>query len=119
MTLAMREEYCRGAADESAKVPINNVCSQLRLRHVMWYYTCQGRTIRDRHVVLLDTEHPLFSTGAMVVGLSHATHGKYLHTGDCTSGGDWCASTPSSLYKERRMGSVGSPDDLAVHVSDL
>ncbi len=38
--------------------------------------------MRDRHIVLLDTAHPYFSVRALIVGLSRATHGQYLHVGD-------------------------------------
>ena len=48
----------------------------------MCYYTCQGRTIRDRNMVLLDTTHTHFSVRALMVGLSRATHGRWLHIGD-------------------------------------
>ena len=52
------------------------------MAHAMCYYTSQGRTIRDRHIVLLDTTHQHFSTRSLIVGLSRATHGSYLHVGD-------------------------------------
>ena len=80
--LHMREEYCRGETDEQVEIPRDEVCSQLRLTHSMCYYTCQGRTVKDRHIVLLDTDHPHFSTRSLIVGLSRATHGRYLHIGD-------------------------------------
>ena len=51
----------------------------------MCYYTCQGRTVRDRHLVLLDTTHTHFSARALIVGLSRATHGRWLHVGDDNS----------------------------------
>ena len=78
----MLPEYCHGAAGEKASVPWADVCGQLRLAHAMCYYTSQGRTIRDRHIVLLDTTHQHFSVRALIVGLSRATHGSYLHVGD-------------------------------------
>ena len=61
LELRMRPEYCRGAEDEHALVPLDEACTQLRLCHAMCYYTCQGRTIRDRHIVLLDARHKHFS----------------------------------------------------------
>ena len=92
LELRMRPEYCRGADDETALVPLDEACTQLRLCHAMCYYTCQGRTVRDRHIVLLDTRHKHFSVRALIVGLSRATHGRYLHVGDDNSealfGGD-------------------------------
>ena len=60
----------------------DEVCAQLRPSHAICFYTAQGRTIRDRHIVLLDTTHQHFSVRALIVGLSRATHGKWLHVGD-------------------------------------
>ena len=85
LELRMRPEYCRGAEDETALVPLDEACTQLRLCHAMCYFTCEGRTIRDRHIVLLDTRHKHFSVRALIVGLSRATHGRYLHVGDDNS----------------------------------
>ena len=41
--------------------------------------------MRDRHIVLLDIEHQHFSVRALIVGLSRATHGRWLHIGDSDS----------------------------------
>ena len=80
--LQMLPEYRRGADDETTSVPWDEVCAQMRLCTALCYYTAQGRTIRDRHIVLLDTTHQHFSVRALIVGLSRATHGKWLHIGD-------------------------------------
>ena len=45
----------------------------------MCYYTIQGRTVRDKHIVLMDTGHRHFSRRALIVGMSRATHGQYVH----------------------------------------
>ena len=82
LELQMRPEYCHGAADERISMQLKDACEQLRLCHAMCYYTCQGRTVRDRHIVLLDTSHPHFSVRALIVGLSRATHGRWLHVDD-------------------------------------
>ena len=82
ITLKMLDDYCHGADDETAMVPWEEVCAQLRLCHSLCYYTCQGRTIKNRHIVLLDTTHKHFSVRALIVGLSRAVHGKWLHVGD-------------------------------------
>ena len=50
----MLPEYCHGLKDEKVSIPREDVCTQLRLAHAMCYYTVQGRTIKDRHIVLLD-----------------------------------------------------------------
>ena len=53
--LQMLTDCCHGSKDEKITVPIEEVCLQLRMSHAICYYTIQGRTIRDRHIVLLDT----------------------------------------------------------------
>ena len=85
LNVQMQPEYCHGADDEQASVPLEDVCEQLRLTHAMCFYTTQGRTVRDRHIVLLDTANRNFSVRALIVGLSRATHGSFLHVGDETS----------------------------------
>ena len=80
--LEMMPEYCHGVDGEKASVPWNEVCAQLRMAHAMCYYTCQGRTIRDRHIVLLDTTHQHFSVRALIVGLPRATPCSWQHVGD-------------------------------------
>ena len=86
LELQMRPEYCtRGAGDATLLVPLEEACAQLRLCHAVCYYTCQGRTVRDRHIVLLDVRHPHFTVRALIVRLSRATHGRYLHVGDDNS----------------------------------
>ena len=90
----MTDDFCRTRGqvetDERAELPLENVCAHLRLCHAMCYYTVQGSTIRDRHIVLLDTSHKHFSVKSLFVGLSRATHGQYLHVGDSTSEGVFC-----------------------------
>ena len=55
LSLQMRAEFCHGAHDESITMALDDACAQLRLAHAQCYYTCQGRTVRDRHIVLLET----------------------------------------------------------------
>ena len=82
LELQMHRDYCRGAKDERISVPMDDACAQLRMSHAMCFYTCQGRNVRDRHIVLLDTTHKHFSVRALIVGLSRATHGRWLHVGN-------------------------------------
>ena len=70
LELQMRPAYCHRAEDERIRVPLKEACAQLRMCHAMCYYTCQGRTVRDRDIVLLDTTHKNFSVRALIVGLS-------------------------------------------------
>ena len=76
--LRMRPEY----GDDEIEVPIGEIPYLLRLTHAMCYYTIQGRTINDKPILLIDTEHPHFSRRALIVGLSRATHGQVVHVAD-------------------------------------
>ena len=51
----------------------------LRLSHALCYTSVQGLTIRDRHILMLDMEHPHFSVRSLIVGLSRATRGAQVH----------------------------------------
>ena len=52
---------------------------KLRLPYARCYYTVQGKTYRNTHVVLLDTSHKRFDMRKLIVGMSRATHGRYVH----------------------------------------
>ena len=54
------------------------VC-KVRMPYARCYYTVQGKTYRDTHVVLLDTSHKHFDMRKLIVGMSRATHGQYVH----------------------------------------
>ena len=66
-------------AKEEIKVEHQDVTLLLGMSHALCYYSAQGRTLRDEHIMLLDTENPYFSRRALIVGMSRATHGKYVH----------------------------------------
>ena len=52
----------------------------LRLTEALTYPSVQGRTLRDKHILLMDAnERSHFSSRHLVVGLSRATHGNYVH----------------------------------------
>ena len=76
--LRMKPEY----GDEEIEVPLEEIPYLLRLTHAMCYYTIQGRTLKDKKILLIDTEHPNFSHRALIVGLSRATHGQAVHVAD-------------------------------------
>ena len=44
--------------------------------------SCQGRTLRNQHVLLMDTQHIHFSLRHLYVGASRVTSGEYLHIAD-------------------------------------
>ena len=51
----------------------------LRVQHALVYASIQGRTMREKHLGLLDTTHLGFTMRHLIVSLSRATHGKYVH----------------------------------------
>ena len=71
-----------GYGDEEIEVPLDEIPYLLRLTHAMCYYTIQGRTIRNKRILLIDTDHPHFSRRALIVGLSRATRSKVVHVAD-------------------------------------
>ena len=76
--LRVRPEY----GDEDIEVPLEDIPYLLRLTHAMCDYTIQGRTFRDKHILLIDTDHPNFAHKALILGLSRATRGQVAHVAD-------------------------------------
>ena len=74
------------------------VC-KLRMPYARCYYTVQGKTYRDTHVVLMDTSHKHFDMRKLIVGMSRATHGKYVHV--------------ATGIDEKRMLGLSKPPSLA------
>ena len=76
------EEEVDPDAPDIVKLNHIDTCASFRLVHGLCYYSAQGTTIRDRHVVLFDTRNRYFSLRHLNVGLSRATHGCYAHVLD-------------------------------------
>ena len=52
----------------------------MRLTYALCYASIQGRTLKDKHFLLLDMMHrKYFTMRHLIVGLSRATHRKYVH----------------------------------------
>ena len=56
-----------------------DLACKLRMPYARCYYTVQGKTYRDTHVILMDTSHKRFDMRKLIVGMSRATHGKFVH----------------------------------------
>ena len=57
--------------EEAAKI--------LRLQHALVYANIQGRTMREKHICLMDTANRNFTVRHLIVAVSRATHGRYVH----------------------------------------
>jgi hypothetical protein len=83
VTVDMRREFWLNPEPSDGEVNVvlshKETATTLRLTHALVYANVQGRTIRERHVVLLDTHHRHFSMRHLIVGMSRVTHGSYLH----------------------------------------
>jgi hypothetical protein len=51
----------------------------LRLTYAVVYARIQGRTVADKHVVLLDTRHRHFDVRTLIVGLSRVEMARFVH----------------------------------------
>jgi hypothetical protein len=51
----------------------------LRMQHALVYASIQGRTMRDKHVAILDWHRQGWSIRTLIVAMSRATHGKFVH----------------------------------------
>ena len=61
------------------KLNHQDFCASFRFTYALCYYSAQGTTIRGKNVMLFDTNHKHFTMRHLNVGLSRATHGKYVH----------------------------------------
>ena len=72
-----------GAEPKQGEVNVSlaheQAAATLRLTHALVYANVQGRTIRDKRVVLLDTHHRCFTMRHLIAGMSRVTHGSNLH----------------------------------------
>ena len=87
--LRLREDDSEGD-DNRERVTLTHLdaCRNLRMAYALCYYNALGTTLRDRHVVLFDTRHQTkdgddtvshFAMRHLIIGLSRATHGCYVH----------------------------------------
>ena len=65
--------------EELIELPLREASDNLRLCYAAVYQSCQGRTLRNQHVMLMDTQHIHFSLRHLYVGASRVTSGEYLH----------------------------------------
>ena len=81
--LRLREDDDEDEADPDTpnlvKLTHFETCAMLRLTYALCYYSAQGTTIRDRHVVLFDTRNDKYTMRHLNVGMSRATNGRYIH----------------------------------------
>ena len=55
------------------------VAAILRLQHALVYASIQGRTLRMKQIGLMDTRHINFTVRHLIVAVSRATKGEYVH----------------------------------------
>ena len=60
-----------------------DIACELRLSYARCYYTVQGKTYRNTHVVLLGASHNRFDMRKLIVGMRRATCGQYVHVVTC------------------------------------
>ena len=65
--------------DEIIELTLREAADNLRLCYAAVYQSCQGRTLKEQHVMLMDTGHRHFSVRHLYVGASRVTSSEYLH----------------------------------------
>ncbi len=77
------------------------------------YYTVQGKTYRDIHVVLLDTSHKCFDMRKLIVGMRRATHRQYVHVATGVDEKRMLGLSKSPLaHATTEAMQVNEPDDM-------
>ncbi len=65
-------------APHSVTLMAEETWRHVRITHALCYASVQGLTIRDKHI-LLKTRSPHLTARDLNVGMSRATHGRYVH----------------------------------------
>jgi hypothetical protein len=78
------EDPAEGEIPADLKLSYENTSKWMRLTHARCYGSIQGSTMEDQHILLIDTRAPdgkqrHFSLRHLIVGVSRATHQKYVH----------------------------------------
>ena len=66
-------------AEELIELDMREASENLRLCYAAVYHSCQGRTLKQQHVLLMDVHKPFFTGRHLYVGASRVTAGQYLH----------------------------------------
>jgi hypothetical protein len=51
----------------------------MRPQHALVYASIQGRTMRDKHIALMDLGHQHMTMRDLITATSRPTHGQFLH----------------------------------------
>ena len=74
------EEQKSSQGKEVLRLTHAEVAQTMRLTYALCYASIQGRTIRNKHILLMDTMHRKFFTMRhLIVGISSVAHGQYVH----------------------------------------
>ena len=76
-----------GDEDEIIELEMREASDNLRLCYAAVYHSCQGRTLKQQHVLLMDTHKKYFTGRHLYVGASRVTSGEYLHVASCSNAG--------------------------------
>jgi hypothetical protein len=64
---------------ELIDVKVSEACRLLRPGYAVTYNALQGLTLKEKHIVLADVRHTHFTARHLNVGMSRATHGRFVH----------------------------------------
>jgi hypothetical protein len=64
---------------EKLKLDKEELLENLRLTHATTYYSAQSQTLEDQHVCLHNLDRPATTTRDLIVGMSRATEGRFVH----------------------------------------
>ena len=76
-----------GDEDEIIELEMREASDNLRLCYAAVYHSCQGRTLKQQHVLLMDTHKKYFTGRHLYVGASRVTSGEYLHVASRSNAG--------------------------------
>ena len=68
-----------GDKDEIIELEMREASDNLRLCYAAVCHSCQGRTLKQQQVLLMDTHNEFVTGRHLYVGASRVTSGEYLH----------------------------------------
>jgi hypothetical protein len=111
--LSDKEQRALDKQEKNIHLTYAEASRYLRLAHVLCYASVQGSTISE-HVLMLDLQHQYFSMRSLIVGMSRATHGRFVHMATREQQKELLASAPRiELFPETQL-----PEEEPVYSDD-
>ena len=112
-SLSAKELAALDRQEKGIRLTYTEASQYLWLAHVLCYASVQGSTISE-HLLMLDLQHRHFSMRSLIVGMSRATHGMFVHMATQEQQRNLLASAPP----DERFPMTRLPEEEPVYSDD-